>query len=263
MSTLQTINLGNPSSTQDLGIQIVGLPPIPKPEEPTNKKGLLSDDEIDNLINSQIQKPQPKVNETIINNLGAPLQEKTVAETTKNESTSEPKEEETLKFDLNGMNGNLDEISKGTRQRIKDLIESQNKLKARTNILEKFIVLDEKELAIEVSKPEPNQQKIIGIRRSILNQTELLGNTLDILLKFEGSIQSWTKQLMDIEKDKIAAFHKLKSLNKEQAATETDINEVLGNINMLLKTDPSKTLAAIGGTGSLSISGYSGKKFNQ
>ena len=122
-----------------------------------------------------------------------------------------------------------------------------------------FINLDEKELAVEVSKVEPNNQKIVGIRKGILNQTELFGQTLDILLKFESQIQSWTKTLMDIEKDKVGAFQKIRSVSKEQSSTEADINDVISNINNIIKNDPSKILHSVDGT--LNINGYSGKKF--
>lgn len=288
MSTIQTISLGNPPSTPQVStpsqvntgfISPIGLPPIPVATEQiantqtvqTNQgpNKLLTDAEIDQLINSQI-KETPKVNETIINNIGGGQNTPpppTQAQTTKSTSSDnfEPNTEdkqEVLSFDLNSMNTNLEAICRTTAARIKELIDSQNKLKARTNLLEKFINLDERELAVEVSKQEPNTQKIIGIRKAILSQTELLSTTLDILLKFEGSIQTWTKTLIDIEKDKVAAYHKIKSINKEQASTETDINEVLTNINQIIKSDPTKAFAAIGGNG-LNINGYAGKKFNQ
>lgn len=213
--------------------------------------GLISDDEIDKLINSQVKQvpiqpipipttpPQP-----------SPPQEDN------DEETTEP---DSMKFDMDSMNKNLDAITTSTKNRINNLITQQDKLKSRVTLLEKFINLDEKELAIEVSKPEPNNQKIIGIRKSILNQTELFGQTLDILLKFESQIQSWTKTLLDIEKDKVGAFQKIKSLSKEQTSAETDINEVLLNINNIIRNDPGKVLQSA--EGFLNINGYSGKKF--
>lgn len=213
--------------------------------------GLISDDEIDQLINSQVKHvpiqpipipttpPQP-----------SPPQEDNEEETT---------EPDSMKFDMDSMNKNLDDITTSTKNRINNLITQQDKLKSRVTLLEKFINLDEKELAIEVSKPEPNNQKIIGIRKSILNQTELFGQTLDILLKFESQIQSWTKTLLDIEKDKVGAFQKIKSLSKEQTSAETDINEVLLNINNIIRNDPGKVLQSA--EGFLNINGYSGKKF--
>ena len=236
-SHITTINLG-------------GGPQSPQPpQNPNGKNGLISDDEIDKLINSQIKAPpiptpipQPK----------SPIPDDMDSEEPEQETNS-------VKFDLDKMNTNLDKIVESTALRIKDLIVQQDKLKSRVSLLEKFINLDEKELSIEVIKNEPNNSKIIGIRKSILNQTELFGQTLDILLKFESQIQSWTKTLMDIEKDKVGAFQKIKLLSKEQASTETDINEVLLNINTLIKNDPSKVLHSA--EGFLNINGYSGKKF--
>ena len=213
-------------------------------------KPLISDDEIDKLINSQVKHPMPTPIPTQV-----PLPIPPQVE----EDTEEQKESEAIRFDMDSMNRNLDAITTSTKLRIQNLIAQQDKLKGRVTLLEKFIMLDEKELAIEVSKPEPNNQKVVGIRKSILNQTELFGQTLDILLKFESQIQSWTKTLMDIEKDKVGAFQKIRSVSKEQTSTETDINEVLLNINNIIRSDPGKVLQSA--EGFLNINGYSGKKF--
>lgn len=210
---------------------------------------LISDDEIDKLINSQVKQPTPIP-------IPIPLPTSPQVDEEPDESSSES---DTIKFDMDSMNKNLDAITTSTKLRIQNLIAQQDKLKGRVALLEKFIMLDEKELAIEVSKPEPNNQKIVGIRKSILNQTELFGQTLDILLKFESQIQSWTKTLLDIEKDKVGAFQKIRSVSKEQTSTETDINEVLLNINNIIRNDPNKVLQSA--EGFLNINGYSGKKF--
>lgn len=212
---------------------------------------LISDDEIDKLINSQVKQPTPIPIPTPI-----PLPTPPQVDEEPDESSSES---DSIKFDMDSMNKNLDAITTSTKLRIQNLIAQQDKLKGRVALLEKFIMLDEKELAIEVSKPESNNQKIVGIRKSILNQTELFGQTLDILLKFESQIQSWTKTLLDIEKDKVGAFQKIRSVSKEQTSTETDINEVLLNINNIIRNDPNKVLQSA--EGFLNINGYSGKKF--
>lgn len=214
-----------------------------------SNNGLMSDDEIDKIINQQIKQTAPPPPP-----IPAPLP--------MSQNTEEPENSEneiTVSFDIETMNKNLDAITTSTKLRITSLIEQQNKLKARVSLLEKFINLDEKELAVEVSKTEPNNQKIVGIRKGILNQTELFGQTLDILLKFESQIQSWTKTLMDVEKDKVGAFQKIRSVSKEQSSTEADINDVISNINNIIKNDPSKILHSVDGT--LNINGYSGKKF--
>ena len=210
---------------------------------------LISDDEIDKLINSQVKQPTPIPTPI-------PLPTPPQVDEEPDESSSES---DSIKFDMDSMNKNLDTITTSTKLRIQNLITQQDKLKARVTLLEKFINLDERELAVEVSKPEPNNQKIVGIRKSILNQTELFGQTLDILLKFESQIQSWTKTLLDIEKDKVGAFQKIRSVSKEQTSTETDINEVLLNINNIIRNDPNKVLQSA--EGFLNINGYSGKKF--
>lgn len=256
--SIHTINLGNQSTEFQNN-----LPPILEPIKPAEMvlpptpinsppKNLLTDDEIDKLIESQksnIEINIPEKPSPIENYKSLPNQ---------NEETKET-EEEVIQFNLNIMNINLDEIGKTTKERIKDLDFKQKKISKRIELIEKFIMLDEKSLAIESAKQEPNMQKIIGIKKSIFSQTELISETTDILLKFEAQIQGWMKTLMDIEKDKVSAYGKIKALNKEQTSTETDINDVMANLNSILKNDPNKLLSTAANT--LSISGYDGKKF--
>lgn len=257
--SIHTINLGNQSTEFQNN-----LPPILEPIKPAEMvlpptpinsppKNLLTDDEIDKLIESQksnIEINIPEKPSPIENYKSLPNQ---------NEETKET-EEEVIQFNLNIMNINLDEIGKTTKERIKDLDFKQKKISKRIELIEKFIMLDEKSLAIESAKQEPNMQKIIGIKKSIFSQTELISETTDILLKFEAQIQGWMKTLMDIEKDKVSAYQKIKALNKEQASVDTDINDVMTALNTVLKNDPNKLLSMASNT--LSIGGYTGKKFN-
>lgn len=243
-----------------MGIHTIMLgdnPNIPPPVEPiklqeTTKQNLLSDEDIDKLINSQLEnvsKPAPTV-ETVTNesnNFNPPI------------SNIEDDEPKTKKYDLNEMNINLADIRKRTLERIAELDKKQKKIADRINLIEKFISLDEKSLAIETSRQEPNLQKISAIKKSLFSQTELITETTDILLKFEAQIQGWTKTLMEIEKDKISAYQKINSLDKEQVTADGDITSILTHVNDIIRKDPSKVLQATSGT--LNIDGYSGKRF--
>lgn len=256
MSTINTIQLNNIAGNQlDTGAyNVPGIqpppPPIQPPHPPQNNQ-LLTDDDIDKFIEAQKNQQQvPEQQQSFANGYDNSEQQ----DTQKNEP------EIKIDFNLDSMNANLEEIIKSTKGRIKQLIEQQNKVSVRVNLLEKFIKLDEKELALEINKTTPNDQKIRGIRNSIVNQTELFGTTMDILLKFEGSIQSWTKTLLDIEKDKVSAYQKIKSVNKEQASAETDITDVMTALNNAIKTNPNTIFSTADNV--LSIQGYSGKKFN-
>lgn len=241
-------------------INLVGginnLPPSIEPLDPPNigknenSKTLMSDEDIDKLIDSQIPKQEPTIQ--------IPIKPEEIRQPPIIPISNEKQDE--LKFDLNGMNDNLDEIRKNTLERIKSLADKQAKISARIDLIEKFIILDEKSLALESSKSEPNAQRIFGIKKSIFSQTELISEVTDILLKFEAQIQGWYKTLMDVEKDKVSAYNKIKSVNKEQLTTESDITDVLSNLNQILKNDPNKLLDATSNT--LNIGGYSGKKFN-
>lgn len=246
--TIQTINLS--------------LPKIPTEQSLNKSQPLMSDEDIDQLIEAQrIKKLQDeKLSTPPIQINTQPPQNSNPTQQDENEDQDEKSKE--LSFNIDRMNVNLDNIIVATHSRISDLKKNQVKVQQRIDLLEKFIRLDEKELALEIQKHEPNTQKVIGIRKSIVHQTELFDQTMDILLKFEGSIHTWTKTLMDVEKDKVSAYHKIKSINKEQATADTDITDILGNLNAIIKSDPTKVQSILGG-GTLNISGYSGKKFQQ
>jgi hypothetical protein len=229
---------------------------IPPPPESINiekpQQKLISDDEIDELINSQ------KINKPSEINIPRP-EEKQEEYYVPPQIPESNTQEETGKFDLSGMNLDLDSLKKDAIKRIKDLDIKQKKIADRINLIEKFILLDEKSLAIESARQDLNLQKISAIKKSIFSQTELISETSDILLKFEAQIQGWFKTLMDIEKDKVSAYQKIKSLNKEQSVVDGDITDVISTLNTILKNDPAKLMET---ANTLNIGGYSGKKFN-
>jgi hypothetical protein len=237
---------------------------------------LMGSDEIDNLINSQIgninsdsispNQPNPQVN-TI-----PPIPQKpqmtqpepepqiNTNSNTSNTSNFNPEEEMIIGFDLTSMNTNLDEIVVSTKQRIVNLQKKQDTLNSRINLMEKFIILDEKDLALEIAKKDQNFQRLNSLRKNISSQTELMSEIMDILLKFEDSILKWTQALMNIEKDKVSAFQKIKSITKEVSKSDEDINTVLSGINTFIHQNPNLVNEA---KNTLNMNGYGGKPFNQ
>jgi hypothetical protein len=223
------------------------------------KEELLSEDDLDLLINSQVEteeaeEPIPPVPPV------PPATEKEESE--KEEISTKPKNEDNVlhDFDLTLHDGNLLLIREDALKAINALKIKQKVLDGRTNLIEKFILLDEKDLAIQITKNDPNLSKIGQIQRSISSRTELLSQIFDISLKFEDTILKWYKTLMDIEKDKVSAYHKIKTINKEIKDTDTDINEVLNDINNLVNSKNSDfaTIAK----NELSVGGYGGKPYS-
>ena len=222
------------------------------------KQPLMGEDEIDKLINAQKPQAQTPLNSIP---LTPPAPEApSVQSTPPAPPPTEEKEEEQSGFDLDNMNKNLDAINIDAKQRIQGLIQKQQTLNSRIALMEKFILLDEKDLAVELAKHEPNYARISNIRKALVNQTELLSQIMDILLKFEDSVHKWYKTLMDIEKDKVSAFQKVKAITKETTTMDGDINHVLGQINNYIHTNPTIAQEA---QGLLNMSGYGGKPFNQ
>lgn len=165
-------------------------------------------------------------------------------------------------FDLEELYSNFNKLKEGVSKRIKKLEEKQQTLDTRVKTLEKFIKLDEAELAtqyINKSKEQSNTPYIKQLTSSILNKTELLTMTMDISLKHENLILSWNKELFNIEKEKVSSYTKIKNLNKSTQETESDVNDIIAKVNEAVK---SGGISVTDAQNELQISGYSGKPFN-
>ena len=165
-------------------------------------------------------------------------------------------------FDLEELYTNFNKLKEGVFKRILKLEEKQQTLDSRVKTLEKFIRLDEAELAtqyINKSKENSNTHYIKQLTSSILNKTELLTMTMDVSLKHENLILSWNKELFNIEKEKVSSYAKIKNLNKATQETESDVNDIISKVNEAVKKGGISVADA---QNELQISGYSGKPFN-
>lgn len=165
-------------------------------------------------------------------------------------------------FDLEELYTNFNKLKEGVYKRILKLEEKQQTLDSRVKTLEKFIRLDEAELAtqyINKSKENSNTHYIKQLTSSILNKTELLTMTMDVSLKHENLILSWNKELFNIEKEKVSSYVKIKNLNKATQETESDVNDIISKVNEAVKKGGISVADA---QNELQISGYSGKPFN-
>ena len=165
-------------------------------------------------------------------------------------------------FDLEELYTNFNKLKEGVFKRILKLEEKQQTLDSRVKTLEKFIKLDEAELAtqyINKSKENSNTHYIKQLTSSILNKTELLTMTMDVSLKHENLILSWNKELFNIEKEKVSSYTKIKNLNKATQETELDVNDIISKVNEAVKKGGISVADA---QNELQISGYSGKPFN-
>lgn len=165
-------------------------------------------------------------------------------------------------FDLEELYTNFNKLKEGVYKRILKLEEKQQTLDSRVKTLEKFIKLDEAELAtqyINKSKENSNTHYIKQLTSSILNKTELLTMTMDVSLKHENLILSWNKELFNIEKEKVSSYTKIKNLNKSTQETESDVNDIISKVNEAVKKGGISVADA---QNELQISGYSGKPFN-
>ena len=175
-------------------------------------------------------------------------------------------QDETSDFDLNTMNKSLDATISDIKIRIKALQTKQQSFDAKLTVLEKFMQLDQKDLALEYSKGSANSNdkvklnysQISVIQGKITSKMELINETMDLFLKLEDSIYKWIKEITAIEKEKLASYAKLRALNKEITSSEDGINNIIQSVNESIKTNPDLAKLAVQ---ELSISGYSGKPF--
>ena len=124
-------------------------------------------------------------------------------------------------------------------------------------LLSTFLIAAEKE---KNNNAKINYNLISTIQSKISNKLELLNNTFDIYLKLEDIILKWTKELFNIEKEKLSSFTKIKNLNKNTETTEDDIMNIIDKINSDIKANPNMIHDA---KESLRIEGYDGKRFNE
>lgn len=246
-----------------------------------NKQDLLTENELDDLINSQLAnqevqltKPQyePQVEQVQEQCYTQQEEQISIPEDIKNKVETPPIEEELdipvpevkvelFDYDLSTMNSNLDQIRVDTLARLEKLKSNQNLLYNKTELLEKFNLIDERELAIQTMKKEQNLSKIGQIQGALSRRFELITAVLDVALKYEDTILKWYKTLMEIEKDKVAAYQKIKALTKAATVGESDINKALEEVNKALAGDSKALIESA--KHELSVGGYGGKKFNQ
>lgn len=254
-------------------------------QQNNQNQGLLSEDELDELINSQLSKQEAQLNpapqepiqveqeqEEIHEQISIPEEIKTKVEApvmpelppleeNQEEEDLPPKEEKKFDYDLNTMNTNLDTVRTDTLSRLDKLKTNQNLLYNKIELLEKFNLIDERELAIQTVKKEQNLQRIGQIQGALSRRMELITAVLDVALKYEDMILKWYKTLMEVERDKVSAYQKIKMLNKATTAGESDINKALDEVNKIIAGDSKHLVEAA--KNELSVSGYGGKKFNQ
>lgn len=197
------------------------------------KQELLSEDELDELINSQLSKQETQLNqvpqepiqveqeqEEIHEQISIPEEIKTKVEApvmpeipqleeNQEEDNLPPKEEEKFDYDLNTMNTNLDTVRTDTLSRLDKLKTNQNLLYNKIELLEKFNLIDERDLAIQTVKKEQNLQRIGQIQGALSRRMELITAVLDVALKYEDMILKWYKTLMEVERDKVSAYQKI------------------------------------------------------
>lgn len=248
------------------------------------KEELMTDDELDDLINSQlakqesyiqpVQEPQPlqpsqpsqpqvvgttQVTPTVSIVIPPEAPQANPSEETSEEEAA-PIIETIIDYDIKTMNDNLEGIRNETIERINMIKTNQNILLNKVALLEKFNIVDERELAIQMSKKEHNVQRIGQVQNALSRRMELLTNVLDLTLKYEDAILKWYKTIMEIEKDKVNAYQKIRSLTKAVTAVDGDVNATLSAVNNLIQTDSKHLLDEA--KNELSLNGYGGKKFN-
>lgn len=135
-------------------------------------------------------------------------------------------------FNSKDYNINLENIKKNISNKLKNIGNRIVVLNTQVEFVEKAI--KSKQNVLERMNPE----NITGMRKmeqSIIYSIEISGKIHESIIKYENLIQSYTKNLTDIENNKLSAYTKIRTLDKEEIASDKEyvkmMKELHDNLN--------------------------------
>ena len=162
---------------------------------------------------------------------------------------------------------NLDDIKKNISNKLTNIGNRIVVLNTQVEFVEKAI--KNKQNVLDRMNPE----NITGMRKmeqSIIYSIEISGKIHESIIKYENLIQSYTKNLTDIENNKLSAYTKIRTLDKEEVASDKEyvkmMKELHDNLNhgmnMGMGDQDSSAVALLReAANSLNIGGYGAPQF--
>ena len=162
---------------------------------------------------------------------------------------------------------NLDDIKKNISNKLTNIGNRIVVLNTQVEFVEKAI--KNKQNVLDRMNPE----NITGMRKmeqSIIYSIEISGKIHESIIKYENLIQSYTKNLTDIENNKLSAYTKIRTLDKEEIASDKEyvkmMKELHDNLNHGMNIgmgdqDSSAVALLKEAANSLHIGGYGAPQF--
>ena len=162
---------------------------------------------------------------------------------------------------------NLDDIKKNIGNKLTNIGNRIVVLNTQVEFVEKAI--KNKQNVLDRMNPE----NITGMRKmeqSIIYSIEISGKIHESIIKYENLIQSYTKNLTDIENNKLSAYTKIRTLDKEEIASDKEyvkmMKELHDNLNHGMNIgmgdqDSSAVALLKEAANSLNIGGYGAPQF--
>ena len=168
-------------------------------------------------------------------------------------------------FNSKEYNKNLEDIKKNISNKLKNIGNRIVVLNTQVEFVEKAI--KSKQNVLERMNPE----NITGMRKmeqSIIYSIEISGKIHESIIKYENLIQSYTKNLTDIENNKLTAYTKIRTLDKEEIATDKEYVKMMKELHDSLNHNMNSGNGGDYGASllheaanSLSIGGYGAPQF--
>ncbi len=166
-------------------------------------------------------------------------------------------------FNSKDYNINLENIKKNISNKLKNIGNRIVVLNTQVEFVEKAI--KSKQNVLERMNPE----NITGTRKmeqSIIYSIEISGKIHESIIKYENLIQSYTKNLTDIENNKLSAYTKIRTLDKEEVASDKEYVKMMKELHDNLNhnnhsSEPGAVSLIHEAANSLSIGGYGAPQF--
>lgn len=167
-------------------------------------------------------------------------------------------------FNSKDYNKNLEDIKKNISTKLKNIGNRIVILNTQVEFVEKAI--KSKQNVLERMNPE----NITGMRKmeqSIIYSIEISGKIHESIIKYENLIQSYTKNLTDIENNKLTAYTKIRTLDKEEIATDKEYVKMMKELHDSLNHNMNTNGGDFGSglmheaVNSLNIGGYGAPQF--
>jgi len=142
-------------------------------------------------------------------------------------------------FDYSEIEGSLEKILTSIDDKLKDLEGRIENLREKEKILDEFIARTHGALEATSSN---NFKLRSQLQNTIMKQLESMQYLIDTIIKYENIVQTYTKQKIDIQNNKVSNYARWKNINKE-SASEKEFLDVIRKFEEAVKGGSSTLIS--------------------